>query len=92
MHHNACLLQNPSRGEFILAEDAELEGSYLHYLTEEFKWIRIGKAVGIDESEKIIVKRNEDGHRKKSLSALLLDSECFYTLYPSRSNVSQLPD
>ena len=92
MHHNACLSQNPSCGGFVVAEDAELEGIYLHYLTEEFKWIRTGKAVGSDESEKVIVKRNEDGHRKTAAPASLLDSECFYILYPSRSNVNQLPN
>ena len=47
--------------------------------------------MGSNESKNGIVKRNED-HRKKAVSALLLDGECFYTLYPSRSNSNQLPD
>ena len=92
MNVNSCLLQNPSRGGFVLAEDEDLEGSYLHYSTEEFRWIRTGKAVGSSESKNGIVKRNEDGHRKKAASASLLDGECFYTLYPSCSNTNQLPD
>ncbi len=29
---------------------------------------------------------------KKAVSASLVDGECFYTLYPSRSNVNQLPN
>ena len=39
-----------------------------------------------------IVFRNESGHIKKAATASLVDGECFYTLYPSRSNENQLPN
>ena len=48
--------------------------------------------MGSDKSNNGIVKRNEEDHRKKAVSALLLDGECFYALYPSRSNANQLPN
>ena len=89
---NACLLQHPSRGGWRVAEDTALEGSYLHYSTEDLKWVRSVKAVGSNESKHGIVKRNEEGHRKKAATATLLDGECFYTLYPSESNTNQLPN
>ena len=92
MNENSCLLQHPSRGGFIMAKDEALEGSYLHYSNEEFKWIRSGKATGSDATENGLVKRNEKGHRKKAATASLVDGECFYTLYPSRSNPNQLPN
>ena len=74
-----------------MAADESFEGSYLHYSSEEFKWIRSGKAVS-DVSKNGIVRRNEEGHRKKAATASLLDGECFYTLYPSQSNTNQIPD
>ena len=76
------------------AADEELEGSYLHYSKEEFRWIRSGKAAGsgMDGTKNGNVKRNEDGHRKAVAKASLLGGECFYTLYPSQSNTNQLPE
>ena len=81
MNPNSCLLAQPSVGGFLLAVDSALEGSYLHYSTEEDHWIRSGKAVGSDSSNPIngIVLRNEKGHLKKAKSASLVDGECFYT-------------
>ena len=74
--------------------DIVLGGSYLHYSNEELQWIRSGKAVGSDSSSPIngLVYRNEQGHMKKAMVSTLLDGECFYTLYPSRLNTSQLPN
>ena len=94
MNQNSLLLEHPSRGSFVLAEDRELEGSYLHYSVEDFQWIRSGKAVGSDDSRPVngLVRRNEEGHAKKSQTASLVSGECFYTLYPSRMNKNQLPN
>ena len=56
--------------------------------------MRSGKAVGSNDLSPVngLVFRNEQGHMKKAVSASLVDGECFYTLYPSRSNVNQLPN
>ena len=35
MNPNSCLLAQPSVGGFLLAVDSALEGSYLHYSTED---------------------------------------------------------
>ena len=94
LNTRSCLLEHPSRGGFLPATDITLEGSYLHYSNEEMQWIRSGKAVGSDSSSPIngLVFRNEQGHMKKAKTSTLLDGECFYTLYPSRSNATQLPN
>ena len=94
LNSKSCLLEHPSRGGFLPATDVTLEGSYLHYSNEELQWIRSGKAVGSDSSSPIngLVYRNEQGHMKKAMVSTLLDGECFYTLYPSRLNTSQLPN
>ena len=92
MHTNACLLQHHLHGGFVVAEDSELEGSYVHYLTDDCKLIRSGEAVCSNATKNGIVKRNEEGHRKKAASASVLDGECFYTLYSSRDNTNQLTD
>ena len=94
MNHNSCLLQQPWRSGFLPALDDELEGSYLHYSNEEGAWVRTGKAVGSDMSSPIngIVFRNKMGHSKKAATASLVDGECFYTMYPARSNSNQLPN
>ena len=94
MNHNSCLLQQPWRSGFLPALDEELEGSYLHYSNEEGAWVRTGKAVGSDMSSPIngIVFRNKMGHSKKAATASLVDGECFYTMYPARSNSNQLPN
>ena len=56
--------------------------------------MRSGKAVGSNDSSPVngLVLKNEQGHMKKAVSASLVDGECFYTLYSSRSNVNQLPN
>ena len=94
MNPNSCLLEQPKRGGFLAAFDAQLEGSYLHYSNEDCTWIRSGKAVGSNSSNPIngLVFRNEKGHSKKAVSSSLVDGECFYTLYPSRLNTNQLPN
>ena len=91
---NSCLLEHPENGGFLPAVDRELEGSYLHYSNEGCRWVRSGKAVGSNDSSPVngLVFRNEQGHMKKAVSASLVDGECFYTLYPSRSNVNQMPN
>ena len=78
----------------MLAVDPALEGSYLHYRKEGCRLIRGGKVVGDDNSSPVngLVRRNEEGHRKKAVSSSLLDGECFYTLYPSQSNKNQFPN
>ena len=94
INSKSCLLAHPSCSGFLRATDKELEGSYLHYSEEDYQWIRSGKAVGSDASSPIngLVFRNEHGHKKKAVTASLVDGECFYTLYPSRSNTNQLPN
>ena len=91
---NICLLKQPYHGGFLLAEDATLEGSYLHYNNEDGRWIWSGKAAGNDDSNPVngLVRRNEEGHRKKAKSVSLLDGDCFYTKYPSRDNENQFPN
>ena len=88
MNPLSCLLRRPIGGGYLVAVDRALEGSYLHWSNEESAWIRSGKAVGSDSSDPIngIVFRNETGHRKKAVTASLLDGECFYTQYPSIKN------
>ena len=91
----SCFLKNPVGGcSFLVANDAQLEGSYLHYHEEGCAWIRSGKAVGSDTSAPVngLVLRNEKGHRKKAASSSLIDGRCFYTLFPSQTNKNQLPD
>ena len=92
MNHNSCLLQQPSGSGFLPALDEELEGSYLHYSNDEGAWVRSGKAIGSDMLSPIngIVCRNKMGNSKKAATASLVDGECFYTMYPSRSNSNQL--
>ena len=74
----------------MLAEDVLLEGSFLHFCNEDARWIRIGKAVGSDASKPVngLVLRNEKGHKKKAVSASLVDGEYFYTLYPLQANIN----
>ena len=71
-----------------------MEGLYLHFCNKDARWIRSGKAVGSDASKPVngLVLRNERGHKKKAVTASLVDGECFYTLYPSQVNINQLPN
>ena len=46
VNSNTCLLKLATVGGFLLANDAELEGSYLHFNREDGCWVRSGKAVG----------------------------------------------
>ena len=74
----------------MLENDDVLEGSYLHLCNEDTRWIRSGKAIGSDASSPVngLVLRNKKGHKKKAVSASLVDGECFYTLYPSQANAN----
>ena len=94
LNSKSNLLQHPLSSGFLPAIDKTLEGSYLHCSNEKLRWIRSRKAVGSDSSNPIngIVYQNEEGHRKKAISATLIDGEYFYTLYPSESNTNQLPN
>ena len=94
LNMKSCLLEDPVRGSFLIANDDQLEGSYLHYHKEGLAWVRSGKAVGSDTSSPVngLVLRNEKGHRKKAATSSLLDGQCFYTLFPSQTNESQLPN
>ena len=85
---NSTLLEHPLRDSSTLAKDDELEWSYIHYAKDNYCWIRSGKAAGSDNSNPIcgIVRRNAEGHAKKSTTATAGDGKCFYTLYLSRSN------
>ena len=94
LNSKSCLLQSPSIDGFLAATDEQLEGSYLHYHSNECSFIRSGKAVGSNASNPVngIVKRNDGGHRKKASTSSLVNGECFYTRYPSRQNHNQLPE
>ena len=93
MNSNSCILEHPSRGRFLPAVGIDLKGSCLHYSTVDFQLIRSGKVViNALNPRNDVVLRNKSGHIKKEAISLLVDGECFYTLYPSRLNENQLPN
>ena len=92
---NVCLLKHPGNGGFAAIRDISLEGSYLYYFCDDCRWIWSGKAMGSDHSQPIsgLVQRNAISHfRKASTASLAVNSDRFYTLYPSRENPNQLPN
>lgn len=79
---NICLLKTLSSGWFVLANDESFEGLYLYFCIKDVRLTRSGNTVGSDASNPVngLVLRNEKGHKKKTVSASLIDGEYFFTL------------
>ena len=76
----SCLLSSPDKLLVCTNAEANLQGCYLYYDTNERLWIRSGKCTGRGFAAR------HDEHLKKALSPTNTDNSTFYDSYPSRDS------